>query len=86
MTARAGAPPGKRTGPRGQGAGTVEQGRANGLTVTLADTRDMADRPRCDVVGVYCEALWWLRREPRCHATACCRHFWGDDEAGGHDG
>jgi len=82
MTARAGAPPRKRTGPRGLGAGTVEQGRANGLGVTVpAGSVTTTDRPRCAVVGVYCEALWWLAREPYRRGTPCCRAYWADAEA-----
>jgi hypothetical protein len=39
------------------------------------------DRPLCGVVGVYCESLGWLRREPACPASVCCRHFWANAEA-----
>jgi hypothetical protein len=35
-------------------------------------------RPHCRVVGAYCEALYWLRREPLSRATTCCRHYWAD--------
>jgi hypothetical protein len=38
------------------------------------------DRPRCGVVGGYCEALGWLRREPSCPAAVCCRSYWADAE------
>lgn len=38
-------------------------------------------RPRCRVVGAYCEALHWLQREPYGPAAVCCRHYWGDIEA-----
>jgi hypothetical protein len=39
-----------------------------------------ADGPRCAVVGVYCEALWWLRRELPSRAALCCRGYWADVE------
>ena len=59
----------------------MEQGRADGLTRTLAKLPDMiADRPHCVVTETYCEALGWLRREPACPASLCCRHFWADVE------
>jgi hypothetical protein len=46
-----------------------------------AQIRRRRDRPLCRVVGAYCEALYWLQREPLSRATACCRHYWGEREA-----
>ena len=39
------------------------------------------DRPRCAVVGVYCESLGWLQREPAFPASVCRRSYWADVEA-----
>ena len=38
------------------------------------------DRARCGVVGIHCENLGWLAREPRRQATLCCRNYWADPE------
>ena len=55
---------------------------AGRLSIASVDAGTVTpDRPRCVVVGTYCEALGWLRREPACPASACCRHFWADAEA-----
>jgi hypothetical protein len=83
MTARNLGPPGNGAAPRSNDreGGEVEALGGGYDVSTLPPAPDKTPRPRCDVVGVYCEALWWLRRESRCHATSCCRHFWGDDQA-----
>jgi hypothetical protein len=46
-----------------------------------ADTDTTPHRPHCVVTDSYCEALWWLRREPTMPSSVCCRHFWADVEA-----
>jgi hypothetical protein len=69
----------KGTGPAGVGDGAEKQttGRGAAGASTLLRTPDETDRPRCAVVGVYCEALGWLRREPQ-PAAVCCRSYWAE--------
>jgi hypothetical protein len=82
MTARTSAPPGKRNGPGVGRPESVEQDEAlAGGKVRVSTLPPPADdRPRCAVVGVYCEALWWLRREPPGRTALCCRGYWHDAE------
>ena len=66
-----------RNPPRGSGGISVTAGQV--VTASLDRPADETrERPYCRVVRAYCEALGWLRREPRCPATVCCRHYWGD--------
>jgi hypothetical protein len=55
--------------------------RTGKVSLSVPDaTVTTAGRPPCVVVGVYCEALWWLRREPPSRAALCCRGYWADVE------
>jgi hypothetical protein len=67
-----------KNGPRRPDRGPDEQtGRGATSLLTIPNASDETDRPRCAVVGVYCEALGWLRREPQ-PASVCCRHYWAE--------
>jgi hypothetical protein len=73
---------GTRKRPAGQaGRSHTTTAPASGTSVVIVDESTRDARPRCRVVGVYCEALYWLQREPLSRATACCRHYWADVEA-----
>lgn len=80
------------TGPPGRRSRPITQPAGSNVVVTTTDIDIVDDhterdeRPHCRVVGHYCEALGWLRREPTCPSSVCCRHFWADAEAvAGHD-
>ena len=78
-------PPNGRGRAARQGPATIthnDQPPPGGQDVDLSvgDGADAGTRPRCGVVGIYCESLGWLARELRSRATACCRSYWADDE------
>jgi hypothetical protein len=67
----------RRTGPR--------RDRSNVEVATSTDTPIVTQvapriRPLCRAVGAYCEALYWLQREPYGPAAVCCRHYWATVE------
>jgi excisionase family DNA binding protein len=61
--------------------GAAPEQSAQTATAIIPHSIVTIDRPRCTVVGAYCEALHWLWREPASRATWCCRSYWADVEA-----
>jgi hypothetical protein len=61
--------------------GPAPEQSAQTATAIVAHPTVTIERPRCAVVGTYCEALHWLRREPACPSSVCCRSYWADAEA-----